>query len=290
MKIPTKKLNNGFELPVLWFGTWLMWWDTKRNPENDDSRDISAIKYAIERWLTCIDTAEMYAEWYCETLVWEAIKNTPQEELFLSSKVSGNNCSYDGIKNACKQTLARLWVEYIDLYYIHWRDTTFSLKESMRAMNELVDEGYIRYIGVSNFSLESLKQAQEYSHYPVVANQVHYNLRCREAEISGLIDYCAHNDVMIVAWRPFEYWNFLTKENKNLFETLQKKYNASAFHIALQWLISQKNIVTLFKSTDTQHIRHNIESLWLELSEKDHDMLTKSFHWQISVSDAVPLT
>jgi len=75
-------------------------------------------------------------------------------------------------------------VEYLDLYYIHWRDARFSLKDAMRAMNELVDEGLIRYIGVSNFSVESLKEAQSHSEYPIVANQVHFNLIYREPEVS----------------------------------------------------------------------------------------------------------
>lgn len=116
----------------------------------------------------------------------------------------GDNCSYQAIKNACKNSLKRMNIEYIDLYYIHWRDQSFSLQDSMKAMNELVDEGYIRYIGVSNFSKETLIEAQSYSKHPIVANQVHYNIIFREPETSGLLDYCQKNDVMLVAWRPLE--------------------------------------------------------------------------------------
>ena len=190
MQIPTKKLKNGFEIPMLGIGTWKMWGATTHDKNNDDAKDIAALQYAISQGLICIDSAEMYAEGYSETLLGKAIAYTPREELFLSSKVRGDNCSYTAIKNACQNSLKRLGVEYLDLYYIHWRDEQFSLKDAMRAMNELVDEGYIRYIWVSNFSVESLKEAQQYSQYPIVANQVHFNLKYREPEKSWLIEYC----------------------------------------------------------------------------------------------------
>ena len=289
MKIPSKKLKNGFKIPELWLGTWKMWWTTTRNYDNDDARDIDALKYGISLWYTNIDTAEMYAGWYSETLLWEAIKNTPREELFLSSKVRGDNCSYKAIKNACMNSLKRLWVEYLDLYYIHWRVSQFSLKECMRAMNELVDEGYIRYIWVSNFSTESLIEAQRHSQYPIVANQVHYNLRCREPELSWLLEHCQKNDVMLVAWRPFEYWDFISGENRDIFEKLEEKYNATPFQIALSWLMSQENVVTLFKSSTPENLESNMWALWLKLNKNDHEILSISFAWQISVSDAVPL-
>jgi len=140
MQIPTKKLKNGFEIPMLGIGTWPMGWYRTRDLENDDAKDIEALKYAIDSGITALDTAEMYAGWYAETLLWEAIKPYKREDLFISSKVRGDNCSYQAIKKACENSLKRLGTDYIDLYYIHWRDTSFPLEESMKAMNELLDE------------------------------------------------------------------------------------------------------------------------------------------------------
>jgi len=262
---------------------------TTRDKDNDDDRDIRALKYAISKWLTCIDSAEMYAGGYSETLLGQAIKNTPREELFLSSKVRWDNCSYTAIKNACNNSLKRLGVEYLDLYYIHWRDDQFSLKEAMRAMNELVDEWLIRYIWVSNFSVSSLQEAQKYSEYPIVANQVHFNLIYREAEVSELFKYCQENDVMLVAWRPLEYWEFSSPESKEILDIYSEKYCKTHFQIALNWIVSHPNIVTLFMSRTPENIDENIWSVWWEMSELDRSDLSKNFPWQQDVSNAVPL-
>jgi len=81
---------------------------TTRDKSNDDQKDIEAIRYAIDAGLTTIDTAEMYAGGYSETLLGEAIKNYEREKLFLSSKVRGDNCSYAATKNACNNSLKRL--------------------------------------------------------------------------------------------------------------------------------------------------------------------------------------
>ena len=289
MQIPTKTLKNWFEIPALWIGTWKMWGTTTRDKNNDDEKDIKALRYAISQGLNCIDAAEMYAGWYSETLLWRAIEHTPREELFLSSKVRGDNCSYKAIKNACMNSLGRLWVEYLDLYYIHWRDDRFSLKDAMRAMNELVDEGYIRYIWVSNFSTESLQEAQKHSEYPIVANQVHFNLIYREPEDSGLLEYCQKNDVMLVAWRPFEYWEFSTPEAQDILDRVGKKYQKTHFQIALNWIISYPNVVTLFMSRTPENIAENMWALWWQLESNDTNLLTKNFPNQQTISNAVPL-
>lgn len=266
-----------------------MWGTTTRDKNNDDEKDILALKYAISSWLTCIDSAEMYAGWYSETLLWQSIKDVPREKLFLSSKIRGNNCSYIAIKKACLNSLKRLWVEYLDLYYIHWRDDRFSLKDAMRAMNELIDEGYIKYIWVSNFSVESLKEAQKHSRYPIVANQVHFNLIYREPEVSGLLKYCQENDVMLVAWRPFEYGDFAIPEAKDILDTLSQKYKKTHFQIALNWIISHPNVVTLFMSRNPDNISQNLWALWWEMSQNDYRILWEDFPNQKEISNAVPL-
>lgn len=262
---------------------------TTRDKNNDDEKDIVAIKYAISQGMTCIDSAEMYAGGYSETLLWKAIAHVEREELFISTKVRGDNCSYTAIKNACHNSLRRLGTEYIDLYYIHWRDDQFSLKDAMRAMNELVDEGYIRYIGVSNFSVESLREAQKHSQYPIVANQVHFNLKSREPIDSWLLDYCQKNDVMLVAWKPFELWKIVTKEAKKILDPLVEKYDKNYFQIALNWILHHSNVVTLFMSRNPENISGNLWALWWEMSQKDYKELWESFPDQENISNQVPL-
>ncbi len=266
-----------------------MWGRIERDEANDDQRDIEAIKYAISRGMKSIDTAEMYAAGQSEIILGKAIEGIQREELFISSKVSGDNCNYQGIKNACRESLKRMNIEYINLYYIHWKTEKFDVKECMKAMNELREEGLIKYIGVSNFSVESLQEAQSVSKYPIVANQVHYNLIYREPELSGLLKYCQESDVILVAWRPFEYGDFAIRGSEELLSQMREKYKKTDFQIALNWLISQKNVVTIFKSSTLSHIDNNLESLGWEMSSEDIELLRSEFPGQQSISNAVPL-
>ena len=95
--IPTKKLNNGFEMPVLGLGTWLVGGDKLRNPNNDDLANVKGIKKAIEMGISHIDTAENYAEGHAEKLVGQAIKGFDRKKLFITSKVDKRNLAYNGL-------------------------------------------------------------------------------------------------------------------------------------------------------------------------------------------------
>lgn len=266
-----------------------MWWGVIHDTSNDDTRDIDAIKYAYDTWIRSFDSAEMYAQWYAETLLWRALTWKNRQDLFISTKVRGDNCSYSGIKNACHDSLKRLAMEYIDLYYVHWNDWSYPMQETMRALNELVDEWKIKYIWVSNFTKESLEQAQNHSKYHIVANQVHYNLIFREPDRSGLTQYCSDNDIMLVAWRPFEYGNFQNPENLDILTQMSEKYNKTPFQIALNWIMSHKRMTTLFMSTTPSNIDQNLWALGWEMSQEDYAYLKDSFPWQRDISDAVPL-
>lgn len=286
MSIPTKTLKNWFSIPVLGFGTWGMWGRYSRDKSNDDVRDKDAIRYAIQNGLTAIDTAELYAGGYAETMLGEVMQEFPRESLFISTKVIGANASYTAIKNACKNSLKRLQTPYIDLYYIHWRDSQFDLQEQMKAMNELVDEGLIKHIWVCNFSTESLKLAQSFSKYPIVANQVHYNLMYREPEKDWLLEYCQQNDVMLIAWRPTEKW---VLSGVPFLSDMREKYKKTDAQIAINWLTEQKNVVTLFKSSSHEHIDENLRSIGWDIDVEDRENISKNFPEQKYISNAVPL-
>lgn len=167
-------------------------------------RDISAIRNCIEHGITHIDTAELYANGYTETLIAAALKGYNRSGIFLVSKAHWDHLSYDGIIHACRESLKRLETNYLDLYLLHSYNAKFPLKESMEALDYLVTEGLVRNIGVSNFTKEHLAEAQSYTKNKIVCNQVHYNLIFREAEATGLLRYCQENDVFLSAWRPVQ--------------------------------------------------------------------------------------
>lgn len=285
MKIKT--LYSWFSLPELGLWTWPMWGYKHHDPRNDDERDIWAIQFAIEKWIIHFDTAELYGTWAAEKILWKAIKGYDRRKLQIASKVKGSNCSYDAIKVACKKSLERLKLDYLDLYYIHWREPQFDLKDCMRAMDELVEEWLIKNIWVSNFSVESLKEAQSYTKNKIVANQVHYNLIYREPE-EELLEYCQKNDVLLVAWRPLELWKLSHSGTPQLVDT-DIKYCKTHSQVAINYLTRQKNVVTLFKSNNKEHILENLWWIDWDMEKEDFENLRDNFSAIVEKSDVIPL-
>jgi diketogulonate reductase-like aldo/keto reductase len=286
--IPIKTLNNGFSMPVFGLGTWQMGGRQERNPDNDDSADIKAIKMAIDNGITHIDTAEMYANGYSETLLGQVITGYNRKNLFIASKVYPDNLNYQDLINSAKNSLKRLNTPFLDLYMLHNPNPEIPIQETMKAMDFLIDQGLIRNIGISNFTKERMAEAQKFTKNKIVVNQVHYNLQYREPEKTGLLEYCQKNDVMLVAWRPIQK-GLLLEEKNELVDEMCQKYNKTPAQIAINWLISQKNVVTLSKMGNPDHLMENLGALDWEMSPGDVKKLDKNYPNQQPVSNVVPL-
>jgi len=288
MDIPIKKLKNGFSMPVLGFGTWKIGGDQHRNPNNDDLADIKAIQQAIEAGLTHIDTAEAYAEGHAEELVGKAIQNYDRSSLFIVSKVIPDNQSRDLLLQSLQASLTRLGTNYLDLYLLHQPSKIHPIEETMSALDEAKDQGLIKNIGVSNFTIKQLEKAQSLTENKIVVNQLHLNLKIREAEKMGLIEHAQKNDWMFVAWRPLQK-GMLIKKTSPVLSKMAKKYSKTPAQISLNWLISQKNIVTLSKMSNSEHLQENLGALNWQLEDSDIEILRREFPHQELVSDSVPL-
>lgn len=276
MHIEKKKLKNGFELPVFGFGTWTVGGRETRDPHNDDKADINAINTAIELGITHIDTAEVYAAGHAEELVAQAIKGFDRSNLIIVTKVSPENLHYDDLINSAMKSLKRLRTDYIDIYLIHSPNPSIDIRETMEAMDHLVEKGYIRNIGVSNFDVEEFTEAQKNTSNKVVCNQVYYNLTHREPVEDGSLEYAQKNNVMIVAYRPVEKGLF-SRSKFDILEKLSKKYGKTGNQIAINWLISQENVVTISKTRSIDHLKENLGALDWEMEKSDIGLLTKHF-------------
>lgn len=284
--IPTKQLENGFAMPVYGLGLWQMGGRKKRDATND-AADIEAIRNAILQGVNHIDTAEVYGDGHAEELLREAIQGIPREGLLISTKVAAPNQGYDGTKHALYKSLERMGLSYVDLYMIHrFPEPGISIKDTMRAMDALYEEGLIKNIGVSNLSPKRFDVAQSYTKNKIVYNQVHYNVQYREAEQYGLLEHAKKNDYFLAAWRPVQ--KGLLPESELLAE-VAKKYNKTPTQIAINWLISQDNVVTLSKTASPQHLAENLGALDFTMEHNDIEKIRHEFPNQQTVSDAVPL-
>lgn len=288
MNIPTKKLPSGFELPILGMGTWMMGGDTQRNPLNNDQADIDMLQYGLRQGLTRIDTAERYADGHAEKLVARATEGFDRSKLFISSKVWPEHLSYDGVITAAKDSLERLGTSYLDLYMMHFPNPKFPIAETMRAMQDLVKQGLIKNIGVSNFSITKLQEAQQASDVPIVYNQLHYNLIQREIESKGVLEFCQEQDIIVDAYRPLQQGK-LAKQGIALLDEIAAKYSKTPAQIALNWLISQQNVTTICTMRTSMELESNLGVLGWNLEPDDIEKLRTEFPNQEYVSDSVAL-
>lgn len=287
MDIPVEKLRNGFELPEFGLGTWQMGGRDEPDASND-AAEIAAIKEAIKAGVTHIDTAEAYGGGHAEELVGEAIRGINRKKLFITSKVSEENHTCEGIPASCKKSLKRLGTDYLDLYLLHEFSTVCPLKEAVEALDELVDKRLVKYIGVSNFGKEHLKEAQALAKHKIVCNQVHYNLQVREVEKQGLLPYCEKNDVMLIAYRPVQKGKLL-EDIPAIMREMCVKYQKTPAQIAINWLVSQKNVVTIGKTSNPVHLKENLGGVGWSLTEGDVELLRTDYPNQLMVSDLIPL-
>lgn len=289
MKIPLKKLKMGFEIPVYGLGTWSMGGGFFRNPFADNKADIAAIRKATDLGVTHIDTAEIYANGHAEKLVAKAIKGVNRKKLFIASKVWPLHFKKKRLVKSCEDSLRRLETDYLDLYYLHAPNPLVPIAETLEALDELVDRGLIKNIAVSNFKKERLVAAQKLTRNKIVANQVHYNLIFREPEATGLLSYCQKNDVILVAWRPVEKGK-LAQAGIGILDNICKKYKKTPSAVAINWLISQKNVVTIAKTTNIDHLGENLGGVDWAMQSADIEKLRTEFPNQDEVSDTVSLS
>jgi len=206
---------------------------------------IAALREGIELGINLIDTAEAYET---EPLVAEAIRGYEREELFIATKVSRTHLRYDQVLKAAQRSLEKLQCSCIDLYQIHW-PALFGrppIEETMRAMEKLVDDGKVRYIGVSNFSLSQTREAEEaLLRHELVSNQVEYNLKVREIE-AELLPYCDKNGIVILAYRPVAHGALANPSGKlkEAMDEVSRRHGGKApAQIALNWLLNKSKVV-----------------------------------------------
>ena len=260
-------------LPKIGFGTWSIGGGSYPDASLD-SASMTALRSALEIGYTHFDTAEAYASGHSEELVGRAIRETKtkREDLFITTKVSPEHLRYEGVLRACEGSLRHLGMDYIDLYLIHWPGATGTkYEEAFRALNKLVRDGKVKHLGVSNFKLKLLKQAQGLSETPILTNQIPYRLPDKTFAENGVIEYCQQNDILITAYSPVKFRNLSV--NKTV-KAIADAHSATPFQIALAWLVAQPRVITIPMSYKPQHIKENFEAGAIELTKEEFKTLS----------------
>ena len=259
-------------LPKIGFGTWKIGGASSPDPKLD-SASMTALRSALETGFTHFDTAEMYAEGHTEELLGEAIRGSDvkRENLFITTKVWPGHLKYENVLKACEDSLRRLNMDYIDLYLIHWPQIGMKLEDTFRALNKLVQAGKVKHLGVSNFNLKLLKQAQALSETPIITNQAPYSLSDRNYVRNGVLEYCQQNDILFTAYEPLDKGRL---DSSKTIDDIAKAHNATPFQIALAWVIAQPHVITIPMSYNPQHIKENFTAADIELNDAEFESLS----------------
>src|SRR3989454_6361291 len=181
-------------------GTWGMGGGMHADSSRD-SEAIEALKLGLDLGMSLVDTAEMYGAGHSEEVVSKALEDW-RKPVFVASKVSPSHFAHDDLLRSARKSLERLRLRQMDLYQLHWPNPQIPIAETMRAMEKLVRDGVVRYIGVSNFSVKQMKEAQTaLSKEEIVSNQVEYSLVDRAVE-EEILPYCQHQRITLIAYSP----------------------------------------------------------------------------------------
>ncbi len=243
----------------------------RMSPEKgSEGAHIEAIKYAIDKGVNVIDTAEMYAGGHTEEVVGDAISSYRRDDLFIISKVMPSNLRHDSVLKSAEKSLDRLQTSYLDLYLIHWPNPDIPIKETVSAMEELVSSGLVKNIGVSNFSVPLMKEAIEAAKdNKICANQIEYNYANRDPE-SDVIPFCEENGIDVIAYTPIMKGR--TSGFKNL-SRMAEKYNSTGVQMALRYIMERAYAIP--KTSNRNHLDELLKASEINLSPEDYRLLTR---------------
>ena len=251
--------KTGIKIPVLGLGTWQY------------RGGVEPLRAGIALGACFIDTAESYGT---EEIVGAAIQGI-RKDVFLATKVSPRHFRYSDVVRSAEASLRRLRTDYIDLYQLHWPNYTVPLQETMSAMEELVDSGKIRFIGVSNFMVHDLINAQKaLTRHTFVSNQVRYNLTNRTIE-HGLLSYCQEHGVTVIAHSPLasNLASIRANDPENVLGKLAQARSQTVARIALNWCLSKPGVVTIPRASSSEHVRENCTASDFQLSVEELQLL-----------------
>jgi 2,5-diketo-D-gluconate reductase A len=249
---PRLKLNDGHEMPSLGFGVWLI------SPGDTDE----AVRGAIQAGYRLIDTAASYGN---EDGVGIAVRGAgvPREELFVTTKLDNGSHGYDAALRAFDASMARLRLDVLDLYLIHWPIPRLNrYVETWRAFTRLREEGRVRSIGVSNFKAEHLQRLADETGVVPAVNQVELHPFFQQ---SALRSFHAGHGIVTEAWAPLGKARILSDDT---LEQIARKHSASPAQIVLRWHLDN-GIVAIPKTASPARMRENLDILRIRLDAGD---------------------
>ncbi|WP_027109230.1 aldo/keto reductase [Lacticigenium naphthae] len=258
----TFTLANGVKIPVLGYGTWQV---------TDPNEATTGVKHAVKAGYRHIDTAEMYRN---EEYVGKGIKEcgVPREELFVTSKLDNTEHGYDAARKAIEESLRKLDLDYLDLFLIHWpivkeRGEGDKWKQdnidTWRALEDMYEEGKLKSIGISNFTIPHIENIMENCRIKPMVNQIRLHPGVLQEDT---VELSRQHDMVVEAWSPLSPIKQMTADEK--IQAMTEKYGKSVAQLLLRWSL-QHNFLPLTKSVHENRIKENADIFDFEITSED---------------------
>lgn len=257
MKIPELKLVDKQEIPQIGLGLWKV---------KDADQFQVAFDAAVKAGYRHFDTAQAYHNEHLLGAAWQN-SGLKREELFITTKIAVENFSYKKAQRTFEESLEKLQTDYVDLLLLHF-PVPLLRKKTWQALEEIQADGGARSIGVSNYTIDHLKEMPDYATVLPAVNQVELHVFLQQPE---LIRYCQDHNIVIEAYSPLAHNHGL---DDPVLAAIAKKHAKTPAQIMLRWCLEQ-NLVVLPKSVTPQRIRQNIAIFDFDLDKADLQAIAK---------------
>jgi len=224
------------------------------------------VETALDIGYRHVDTARMYEN---EAAVGDGIAHSdvPRDQLTVASKVWHDDLAYDDVVDAVHESRDQLGLDYIDHYYVHWPSNTYDAEATLGALSDLVQDGVIDAIGVSNFTPELLDEAIDVAGEPIVANQVEVHPGFPQTDLR---EHCHSRDVDVVAYSPIGHGMLLDSDP---LERIAERHVVSPARVALAWHL-QQGMTPIPKAASWAHAEDNWRARDLALTDDELATIT----------------
>jgi len=240
----------GFRIPIVGLGTWAL-----------RGRECARlVEQAIRLGYRHIDTAQMYDN---EREVGEGVRASgKRNEVTVTTKVQPTLLAPRDLERSVKESLAQLQLDVIDLLLVHWPNPRVPLSETLGAMAKMKHEGYANQIGVSNFTVALIEEANKVSSEPLVCNQIEYHPFLDQDKV---IAACRQHGMAVIAYSPIARGS---AKGDKLLERIGKAHGKTAAQVCLRWL-TQQGIAVIPRTSKVERLEENLANLEFELSDAE---------------------
>jgi diketogulonate reductase-like aldo/keto reductase len=236
-------------------------------------RLLEALNTGLDNGMNFIDTAEIYQS---ESIVSKAIQGRKRDEIFLASKVWPNHLKPESLIKACKRSLGRLNTSYLDLYQIHAPSSSVPIEQSIHAMEQLLKDGLIRAVGVSNFSYSQMLEAeQSFASHELSSTQMNYNILHRDVE-SEILPHCEKEKISMIPYYPIAHGK-LAKQGGSI-KDVAMKLGKTTTQISLGWLVKRSEMnFPIPRASRAAHVLEDANAGDFDLPDGDFAALGKAY-------------